>query len=167
MSAVVDMEYLSIQQAVGYIVGNPDDMRYNYNNYMIYLRRTDGKAIFIPIDNDRCFGITKDWNVREALMYDTVLSSKPSSGEQRNPLLNKTIFAQDNECKKLYLDYVNKIINSDWVKVETFDKYYTKVVLSYRKYLREDEVINRNDTNISFATYMENKIVAAKDLQNK
>jgi len=160
INEVVDLEYLAIEEAVAYIVGNPDAMRYNYNNYMIYLRRTDGKAIIIPIDNDRCFGITKDWNVRNGLMYDTVLSPTPSNeNNQRNPLLNKVLFGADNEYKQLYVDYVNKLMKSDWVKNETFEAFYNKAYNSYFSYKKDSEEFGLNGThNISFATYMESKL---------
>ena len=98
------------------------------------MRRTDGKAIFVPIDNDRCFGITKDWNVRDGLMYDKVLSKESSNGGQRNPLLNKTIFASDNYCKQLYLAYVKKIVNSSWCGYDAFFKYSTNALISYSKH---------------------------------
>ena len=52
ISKYVDLEYLAISEAVGFVVGNPDSMRYNMNNFMIYMRRTDGKMIFIPIDSN-------------------------------------------------------------------------------------------------------------------
>ena len=163
----VDLDYLAIEEAVAYIIGNPDAMRYNYNNYMIYFRRTDGKAIIIPIDNDRCFGITRDWNVRDAIKDDKILSKQTSNDNQRNPLLNKTIFVENTRCQNLYLDYVNKIINSKWVLNETFERYYNMAKESYKNFENDNDFykFSLEDSNISFKTYMESKIKASK-IQN-
>ncbi|MBQ9730601.1 MAG: hypothetical protein IJV94_00545 [Bacilli bacterium] len=163
IASLVDLEYLAIEEAVSFIIGNPDAMRYNYNNYMIYMRRTDGKAVIIPIDNDRCFGITKDWNVREAIKNDKILSSATSNGNQRNPLLNKTIFAEDNPCKQLYLDFTAKILDSKWVLNETFNKYFDKAYASYKNYLGSNQEFSLSGTyNITFEEYISCKIKAAK-----
>ncbi len=163
ISKLVDLDYLAIEEAVSFIVGNPDAMRYNYNNYMIYMRRTDGKAIIIPIDNDRCFGITKDWNVRDAIKNDKVLSSETSNGYQRNPLLNKTIFAEDNPCKQLYLSFTDKIVNSKWVLNETFNTYYNKAYASYKDCLIDIQEFGLSGThNITFADYISAKLKAAQ-----
>lgn len=167
ISKYVDLDYLAIEEAVSYIVGNPDAMRYNYNNYMIYMRRIDGKAIIIPIDNDRCFGITKDWNVRDGLKDDEILSKRTSNDNQRNPLLNKTIFANDNRCKELYLDYVNKIVNSKWVSNETFNSLFNKAKKSYENHLRSDEVFAlKGNHNIEFSTYMEAKLSVSSNFDS-
>ena len=47
---------------VSYLLGNPDDMRNNYNNYYLYFVPSTGKCVVIPYDFDRCFGLTYEWN---------------------------------------------------------------------------------------------------------
>ena len=153
---VVDLEYLAKEEAVSYIIGNPDAMRYNYNNYMIYLRRTDGKAIIIPIDNDRCFGILKDWNVRNGLKEDPIFSRQSSTDQQRNNLLNKTILASSsNECKTIYYDFIIAISKSKWVSNETFERYYNMAKSSY-----SNCYFSLTDTthNMTFTEYMSGKL---------
>ena len=104
----VDLEYFAITEACNYIIGNPDNLRNNNNNYMIYIRRTDGKAIIIPIDNDRCFGITKDYNPDgNAMMNRDIFTTKAANGKTSNLLYTKTILASTpNKYKAIYLNYI-------------------------------------------------------------
>ena len=154
IAKVVDLEYLAIEKAVAYYVGNPDDMRYNFNNYMIYIRRIDGKAIFIPIDQDRCFGITKDWNVMNGLMYVGIFDEECSNNQiQRNNLLLSTILNTSTDCSKLYYNWVIKISESDWVKNETFNSLYNIARASYPY-----EEFSLYDYNYSFNEYITNKL---------
>ncbi|MGM9858029.1 MAG: CotH kinase family protein [Bacilli bacterium] len=156
---VVDLEYFAISEAVGYYVGNPDALRYNYNNYMVYIRRTDGKAVIIPIDSDRCFGIIKDWNVKDGMKNEEVFSKDTSNGTQENNLLLKTILASStNDCKTTYSEYIKLIAESDWVKTSTFDTYVDLAKASYSGY--EFSTSEAGD-NITFSNYMSAKLTAA------
>lgn len=150
----IDMEYLAKEQALSFILGNADAMRYNYNNYSFYIRRTDGKMIIVPIDNDRCFGITRDWNIRDALKNDGLFSKDTSTGTQRNPLLLKTILAdQTNSCRELYFE-ISKILKaSPWVLNETFNTFFNKAKTTYSEFS-----FSLNDSNISFSDYISSKI---------
>lgn len=154
LEQVVDLKYLAIEEALTYVIGNPDAMRYNYNNYMIYFRRTDGKAIIIPIDSDRCFGITKDLNFQNGLSDGEVFSKETLQGEQRNNLLNKTIFSSEsNECKKTYLEMCKLISNSSWVDSQTFNHYVQIAKDTYSNYQ-----FGGQNENLSFEDYISKKI---------
>ena len=155
----VDLEYLAISSAVGYFVGNPDDMRYNMNNYMIYIRKTDGKAVFIPIDNDRCFGIIKDWDPQNGMQYLQMLDTKMVDGNKTLSLLCDTILAKtENDSKALYLDYCELIARSKWVANETFETYYNIAKNTYKNY-----EFSLTDDNISFEQYILNKVAQIND----
>lgn len=78
---VVDLEYFAKEEAVAFYVGNADSFRYNYNNYQMYFRRTDGKMALLPIDNDRAFGIGETW--QEGVDF--------SNNEDLSPLSNSTM----------------------------------------------------------------------------
>lgn len=156
---VVDIEYLAKEEAISYLLGNPDALRYNYNNYMIYFRRTDGKAIIIPVDNDRCFGITKDLNFKNGLTQDGLLSKDTIQGEQRNNLLKKTFLSDsDNYCKTLYIDICKSLAESPWTKSETFYQYYDIAQNTYSDYSFE-----RSNENMSFEQYMNAKLKNIND----
>ena len=160
ISEVVDLEYFAISEAVGYYVGNPDALRYNYNNYMVYMRRTDGKGIIIPIDSDRCFGIIKDWNIKDGMKNEEVFSKNTSTGNQENKLLLKTILASStNDCKTTYSEYIKLIAESDWVKTTTFDTFVNLAKTSYSGY--KFSTTEAGD-NITFSNYMSAKLNAAK-----
>ena len=110
--------------------------------------------IVVPIDNDRCFGIIRDWNIRDALKNDGLFSKQTSTGNQRNPLLLKTILDdQSNSCKELYFEVSKVLKASSWVKNETFNAYFNKAKETYSNYS-----FSLNDTNISFNDYISSKL---------
>ena len=156
ISKYVDLEYLAISEAVGFVVGNPDSMRYNMNNFMIYMRRTDGKMIFIPIDSDRCFGITKDWNPKDGNMKLEMLDRKNSNNNNTIGLLLDTILAKtSNESQKLYVDFCNKIKESAWVSTSTFNKYFEMAKASYSDFSFS---LTDSSNNYTFEKYITNKV---------
>ena len=156
ISQYVDLEYLAICEAVGYVVGNPDSMRYNTNNYMVYIRRTDGKLVFIPIDSDRCFGITKDWNVKSGMTSCGMLDRKNSNNNDTISLLLNTVLANTtNDCQKLYLEFCQTIKESDWAKNETFEKYYN---IAKSTYSELSFSTSGDSNNMSFKDYMSKKM---------
>lgn len=167
---VVDLEYLAIEEAVSYFVGNPDSMRYNYNNYLLYIRRTDGKMIIIPMDNDRAFGIGNTWEDGLRFIYSndrTIYDKKDFSNNQnRNKLLTKTILSSvDNECKKLYTDYINLLSQSSWLKNDTFVAYYNIIKETYNG-LANFKL--SNDSNVSFEDFIKlKKAVVNNDLSTE
>ena len=59
---MVDVDNFLRFAAVSYFMGNPDDLRNNYNNCYVYFLKSSGKAVFIPYDFDRCLGINREWN---------------------------------------------------------------------------------------------------------
>lgn len=156
ISEYVDLEYLAISEAVGYYVGNPDSMRYNVNNFMIYMRRTDGKMIFIPIDSDRCFGITKDWNPRDGHMFVEPLDRTDSNRNHTISLLLDTILSTgSNDAKKIYLEYIERIGKSAWLTNDCFNTYYE---MAKKSYSGQYFSLTDESTNYSFNKYITNKL---------
>ena len=162
---VVDLKYFAINEAVGYFTGNPDSMRYNYNNYMIYLRRVDGKMIFVPIDNDRTFGIGHTWD--KGITFSTNESTSPLSkkdvnnNDNKNVLYKKTILStNNNESKETYIKYIDLIIKSPWVKNETFESLFNIAKKTYGDEYEFD--LNGGPDNMSFENYIKTKIDIAK-----
>lgn len=93
-AALLDLDNFAKFEAVNYMLGNPDCIRNNRNNFYTYFRPSDGKAIFIPYDYDRCLGITS-WNpTGSACMYLTPYDGTTAVGEtQSNPVYNRLICA--------------------------------------------------------------------------
>lgn len=164
---VIDLENFAITEACNYLIGNPDDLRNNNNNYTIYFRRTDGKAMILPIDNDRCFGITRDWNPDGHGMTEKgVFDTKPAARDSLNKLHEKTILARtSNEAKAIYLTYCKALKVSDWMKYDTFKKYYD---IAYKTYGNSscstsfgdgfDFNINGANDNWGFRDYLNKKL---------
>ena len=161
ISNVVDLEYLAVEEAVSYFVGNPDSLRNNYNNYQFYFRRTDGKMVIIPIDNDRYWGITNGYNPRGNGLKDIgPYDDKDSSNNKlRNPLLTKTILTNGTECNSLYTEFIKTILDSSWVNVETFNAYENKIKASYPTINVSSE---EDKHNFTFENYINAKLVTTK-----
>lgn len=157
----VDLEYFAIEEAVSYFLGNPDSMRYNYNNYMMYFRRTDGKMMVMPIDNDRCFGIGHTWDKGITFgtnVETTPLSKKDVSGNNnRNPLLRKTILSSSsNDCLTTYNQYIDLISKSVWVSKDTFNHFFNIAKETYKN--KATFNLNGGQDNISFESYISIKL---------
>lgn len=95
-ASLVDADYFLLYAAVSYLLGNPDDLRGNYNNCYIYFRGDTGKMLVIPYDYDRCLGVTKQWNpTGDGVTSDNPFSTAQTSGygEQENPLFLYSVCA--------------------------------------------------------------------------
>lgn len=148
-----DLEYLSKVFAINYFLGNPDDFRYNYNNYMVYFRRTDKKMILLPIDNDRVLGITKGMNFENGNTESKPYSKNTFAGEQKNPLLLNTILSSSvNQCKADYTAILQSLLASDWASGDTFNRYMGIAKATY-----SDTTFSPSNENMSFESYLNKK----------
>ncbi|MCQ2799734.1 MAG: CotH kinase family protein [Bacilli bacterium] len=59
LDQTIDVEEWLNFAAISFLLGNYDDMRNNGNNFYIYFRKSDNKAVFIPYDYDYSLGLTK------------------------------------------------------------------------------------------------------------
>ena len=90
-ASLVDIENFMNYCAVSYMIGNPDDLRNNYNNSYIYFRADTGKMIVIPYDMDRGLGVNV-WNpYGHGMTKDNPFTKQNVCGDQRSPLFLKTI----------------------------------------------------------------------------
>lgn len=139
ISKYLDVEYFAKTEAVSWLLGNPDDLRNNMNNTMVYARRTDGKVITIPIDNDRVLGITKDWNPDFYALSTRGIFNPLRAGNYENEaslVYQKTILAEkNNHSKEMYLNHIKALAISDWVFSATFEKYYLMAKKNYNAYI--------------------------------
>ena len=89
--SVVDVENFMYFCAVSYMVGNPDDLRNNYNNCYIYFRADTGKMMVIPYDMDRGLGVNV-WNpYGHGMTKDDPFARNTVTGDQRSPLFLKSV----------------------------------------------------------------------------
>jgi hypothetical protein len=127
--------------AVSYLLGNPDDMRNNYNNFYLYFRADNGKAVFIPYDYDRCLGITAHWNPT----HTGVTDDDPFSAEllaidrndggkdrtQQNPVILYSV-AGGGYYVREYAALLAQIAQSDWFTLENFTEIFRIARTNYR-----------------------------------
>lgn len=124
LEAVVDVDQFLRFSAVSYLLGNPDDQRYNNNNLYVYFMPSTGKAIFIPYDWDWSLG--SDWEYGSSRMADlTPLDRWTLSGDISNNLYLATFLPKEglnydaSEYVTKYLDYVHSLTS----RILNFDKY--------------------------------------------
>ena len=124
---LVDMEYFVKYEAVSYFIGDSDDARNNYNNHYVYFLESSGKAIFIPCDLDRCFGLTKGWNPSGDGMVSVSPYSKRAIGangeQQQNPLYLKTV-CRDGFYIEEYTEALKEVYGSRYLTVRKFEEIY-------------------------------------------
>lgn len=152
ISAVVDMDYFLKFVAVSYFVANPDDMRNDYNNYYIYFRKSDNKAIFIPYDNDNSFGVIKNFNNYLGVSilaspYSNVTSKHES---QENPLYIHTVdyggfYVND------YTKVLKDVVKSDYLSKDRFSSIYKIASDNYKSYTVDNKLFKNADYDLSFS----------------
>ncbi len=139
IEAVLDTDYFARFMAAYYFAGDPDDIRNNYNNHFIYFRKDNGKAIFIPYDNDRTLGVTYGYNPDGKGCSDRNPYSgwaAGANGGQENPLINLTIIDNNNKTfnyvKDIYTKQLKALAASDLMKSDAdFVMNYNKAKKNY------------------------------------
>ena len=120
--------------AINYLYGNPDDFRYNSNNYYLYHDSSNKPQwFFIPTDLDKGLGIT-DWNPDGAEMR-SVLPLDPFTSNYTFPvplILRKTILSEASEFQNLYLQKLKDQVNS-FFDYDEFVKAYQVANTLYAK----------------------------------
>lgn len=170
-ASVVDIDNFLAFAAVSYIIGNPDDLRNNYNNCYIYFRADNGKMMIIPYDMDRGLGVNKDWNPSgDHMTTDSPFSDKAvgnGNSKQRNPLFTKGIL-NASFFKNEYVEVLRLVGESDMLKISTFEECYETAKNLYSGDVKSKQYnnagtgvsfdINKSDgSNMSFSNYITKK----------
>lgn len=128
--SVVDSQYFITYAAASFIIGNPDDLRNNYNNTYIYFRKDNGKMILIPYDLDRVFGIN-NWNpYGTGNVSESPFHSYNVCGDQRSPLFTKTIQNGGFLTNEFALE-LKKLSANEMLDPNNFEIEYRKACLLY------------------------------------
>ena len=165
LDSVLDSEAFIKYCALSWVIGNPDDMRNNYNNYYIYFESKTNKAIFIPYDFDRCFGILKDWPIHmESIPHYTTKTNTGDRRWQENPLLWRTIISTSDtsvnysknhpviteyqqKYNELCVEYANKYLDA-----KRYQEFVNQFVYA------EKDISIGGDVNLTFADYCKAKL---------
>ncbi len=149
LAQAVDLDYFAMYSATCYFVGNPDDMRNNYNNHYVYFLKSSGKAIFIPYDVDRCLGLSCGYNPSGKAMTNVSPYSEMAVGnqsDQSNPLIRRLIFKSGLAFDK-YDEYLSDIVQSEWVSYDKFITYYNNYLEKYEDKVKPSAEFNNVDSS--------------------
>ena len=132
LEKVVDMDYFIRFETVNYLLGNPDCIRNNANNYYLYFT-PQGKAYFIPYDYDRCLGINYDWNPSgDGMIAATPFNEYGPNGRVTNPLYYKTILSNGlTEYKNAFKNNIKAYLDTEWFVYDHFLATYNNYASSY------------------------------------
>ena len=168
----IDADYFAKFEAVNYILGNPDCIRNHANNYYIYFRKSDGKAIIIPYDYDRCLG-SKQWDCYDGMSNGDITPFTRRTtldGGLRNPLYTKLIvkgapYGEGSVLMK-YRQNLLTVADSNTLKASTFNALKDKYKARYGKYtsgaiggeLGNCQSFDDNKMNMSYSDYVNAKL---------
>ena len=163
--SMIDAEAYLKFAAMSWVIGNPDDLRNNSNNYYMYFNSKDNKATFIPYDYDRCFGIMKDFAIEMENIPCT--TTKQNTGErrwQKNPLYWRTIISTTDTS----VDYSTKwpVISEYKTRYEALCKEYAERYLDVNKFKEfnaqfvysKKDINQGGSNNLTFGDYAIEKL---------
>ena len=136
LAGLLDLDRFLSYTAVSWFLGNPDDLRNNYNNCYLYFLKSSGKAIIIPYDFDRCLGITQEYDPSgHAMTLDDPFSDKREGAQggpqdQENPLF-KTTIVKGGSLVKEYAQTLQRVANNAMLDTDTFARRFDLVRSHY------------------------------------
>lgn len=131
LAELVEMDQFLSYAAVSYFLGNPDDLRNNYNNFYLYLKPS-GKAVIIPYDLDRCLGITYEWNptgnaVTQIDPFTEEMAAVDGIGAQgqQNPLYLYSVVRGGFYVQE-FADVLRRVEQNELLTAEAFERYFDR-----------------------------------------
>ena len=152
--SVMDMDELARVLAINFAVGNRDDMRTNYNNHYIYFRKSDGKAVIIPYDNELVLGDTFVWSPSESAMTEDSPYFEYNirfDAPQEATMIRQTVL-KGGYFTDLYSGYLLDIAQSKWFTLNNYLKYYRIAKKNYGdKLISKYSFLSTLNKNIEFS----------------
>ena len=175
LAQLVEMDSFLSYAAVSYFLGNPDDLRNNYNNFYLYLK-PDGKAVIIPYDLDRCLGITYEWDptgnaVTQIDPFTEEMAAVDGIGAQgqRNPLYLYSVVRGGFYVQE-FADVLRRVEQNELLTPEGFERYFDRSSSLYAGEETPDKPLHNADGrhfpftledgiggNLSFKNYITQK----------
>ncbi len=118
LDTLIDVDLFVRYLAIAFLVGNTDDIRYNFNNYYLYFDVYDQQATFIPFDLDSSLGFGKSLDLTG--IYTTKWSIDYNL-ETTSPLV-RLIF-ESEVYYSLYQSYLQEFIDTFFQYQEFYDMY--------------------------------------------
>jgi len=132
-TSLLDVDMFIRTLAMGFLIGNTDDYRYNYNNFYLYFDVYTNQVSFIPFDLDSSLGFGKhqDLSGNYGVYYD-LYSATDETAILINNLLAIPVYNQ------LYLQYLEEFIQD----VFRYDIFYLEFLDA--KELYESILVSEN-----------------------
>ena len=153
---LVDVDYFLRYAAVSYFLGNPDDLRNNYNNCYIYFLKSSGKMIVIPYDYDRCLGVTVEYNpsghamTQENPFSDMAEGMSSGPQKQESPLFLYSVVKGGFYVEE-FSQVLQEVINNEMLDPKTFEARYNLVYSLYSQDVTPERSMNNSNwDNYSF-----------------
>lgn len=162
--------------ACSYLLGDPDDLRGNYNNSYVYFTPQTNQMVIIPIDHDRVLGATGNvggGNPTGSHGARTLpLEKRTGYSENDSKLINVTLLSSNSTTiPNDYKNRIQSIINNNWMSMNKYNSYYNYARTNYssmvnrssgvKGYVPNFEISENTDlsgdNNLDVATYMSNK----------
>jgi hypothetical protein len=125
LEAVLDVPEFLLMEGVSYCLGNFDNQRNNYNNYFIYFRSSDGKAVYIPYD--------WDWSLGEAMSSGVAVTSwepyhTKTAHDSSNTdalywctiLSNSTLTYSESSYRSSYASTIKSVVSKGYLTYSTY-----------------------------------------------
>lgn len=191
-ASLVDADAFLKFAAVSYLLGNPDDLRNNYNNTYIYFRPDTGKMLLIPYDYDRCLGVTAHWNpTHTGVTDDDPFTDELQSADRNDPGADRRqkspLFLYSICTGGFYVErfaaVLQTVAESKWFQMETFAARYETAAKLYAADATPDSRLRNTqglymafdlertsdfsaNGNISFREYVNAKLETLEDCLN-
>ena len=167
------LTYLAVQ----YLLGDPDDLRGNYNNTYVYFTGDTNQMVLIPTDHDRVMGSTGGSGDNPTGHFGAL--NKPFDrktgygGDNDSKLYNVTLFSSNSTViPGEYLTRIDEVIQDGWMDVTTYQSYFDIAKEHYQNDVKLTKGIIGNDLsfnmkesdnlygkgNLSISVYLENKV---------
>ena len=133
-------QYMDYQEfltyaAVSYLLGDPDDLRGNYNNTYVYFTGDTNQMIIMPTDHDRALGSTgyggnpTGHHGAQSAPFD---KNTGYAGGNDSNLWNKLIFSTNSTTiRPEYISRIQEVIDNNWMSSENFESYYNVFLSNY------------------------------------
>ncbi len=170
LEEILDVDEFIRFSALSWVIGNPDDMRNNYNNYYLYFRSDTNKMVAFQYDLDRCFGILKDWEIHTENYWYSSSKNIVSSDEQVNPLFYRAIIEGSSGSSKKY-----SLFSEYKSRYEAYCYHYAHKYLDVQKFqeftnqfplVNKDVSKSNRNGNLLFKTYCEEKLKVSPSTEN-
>jgi spore coat protein CotH len=125
LDATLDVDQFLNFSALSYLLGNFDDQRNNYNNYYVYFRSSDSKAVYIPYDWDYSLGAYKTTDITSFGMFyqGSTHETKNTNNLYWDTILTNTSLAYYSQEKTMQTTYKNDILNAVKQGALTYSNY--------------------------------------------